>query len=66
MLTQYLNHFKHLRDSKQLNRLGIEIAVILVVKVFLLYLLWALCFSNPIAKETRQLAVTRILLHSSN
>ncbi|MDI1309631.1 MAG: hypothetical protein PSV17_09400 [Methylotenera sp.] len=66
MITQYFDHLKHLKESKKPGRLAIEISLILAIKIFLLWLLWALCFSHPIAKDARQLAVTRIILNHSN
>jgi hypothetical protein len=66
MITRYFDHFKRLKDSKKSGRLAIEISIILIIKIFLLWLLWALYFSHPIAKEARQLAVTRMILNHSN
>lgn len=45
--------------------LGFEISLILALKIFLLWAIWWACFSHPIAKETRQQAVTQILLTPS-
>jgi len=42
--------------------LGFEISLILAIKIFLLWAIWWICFSHPIAKESRQHAVTQILL----
>ena len=66
MISWYLEHLKLLKESRKSGRLAIEISLILVIKIFLLWLLWALCFSHPIAKDARQLAVTRAILNQSN
>jgi hypothetical protein len=66
MITRYFDHLKRLKESRKSGRLAIEMSIILVIKVFLLWLLWALCFSHPIAKDARQLAVTRMILNHSN
>ena len=66
MLTSYIDHLKRLRESSNSGRLVIEITAILVIKFMLLWLLWALCFSHPIAKDARQLAVTRMILNHPN
>ncbi len=66
MITRYIDHLKRLKDSRKPGRLAVEICLILAIKILLLWLLWALCFSHPIAKEARQLAVTRMLLNHSN
>jgi hypothetical protein len=66
MFTWYFDHLKRLKASRKSGRLAIEISIILVIKIFLLWLLWALCFSHPIAKDARQLAVTRMILNHSN
>ena len=63
MISQYLTHLKDLSKSDKFGRLAIELAVIITIKLALLWLLWSLCFSHPIAKDTRQLAVTRMLLN---
>jgi len=63
MITRYFNHLKQLKDARKSNQLAIEITVILVVKVILLWLLWVVYFSQPIAKDARQLAVTRMILN---
>lgn len=66
MISWYLKHLKFLKEFRKSGRLAIEISLILVIKIFLLWLLWALCFSHPIAKDARQLAVTRVILNHSN
>jgi hypothetical protein len=66
MITHYLQHLKRLRKASNSGRLAFEISLILLIKVFLLWLLWSLCFSDPIARDARQLAVTRVLLNQSN
>ncbi|MES2013094.1 MAG: cytochrome oxidase putative small subunit CydP [Pseudomonadota bacterium] len=63
MINRYFNHLKQLKDAKKSSRLAIEITVILTVKIILLWLLWAAYFSQPIAKDARQLAVTRMILN---
>jgi hypothetical protein len=40
-----------------------EIAVILVIKVILLYGIWALWFDQPVPKEQRLEKTTRIILN---
>ncbi len=66
MICRYFNHFKRLKESEKFGRLAIEITIILVIKIILLWLLWSLFFSHPIAKDARQLAVTRMILSHSN
>jgi len=66
MINRYFDHLKRLKESNKSARFTFEISIILIIKVLLLWLLWALCFSNPIAEDSRQLAVTRILLNQSN
>jgi hypothetical protein len=66
MINRYFDHLKRLRESSNSGRLAIEITAILVIKFMLLWLLWALCFSHPIAKDARQLAVTRMILNHPN
>jgi len=65
-MTWYFDHLKRLKDSRKSGRLAIEISIVLVIKIILLWLLWALCFSHPIAKDARQLAVTRMIFNHSN
>ncbi|MGZ8983837.1 MAG: cytochrome oxidase putative small subunit CydP [Methylotenera sp.] len=60
------SHLKRLKESGRFGRLAIEISIILIIKILLLWLLWALFFSHPIAKDARQLAVTRMILNHSN
>jgi hypothetical protein len=66
MLTWYFNHLRRLKEARKSSQFAIEITLILVIKIILLGLLWALCFSHPIAKDARQLAVTRMILNHSN
>ena len=66
MITRYINRLKRLKETGKPSRLALEISLILTIKILLLWLLWALCFSNPIAKDARQLAVTRMILSHSN
>jgi hypothetical protein len=66
MITRYFDHFKRLKESRKSGRLALELSIILIIKILLLCLLWALCFSHPIAKDARQLAVTRMILNHSN
>jgi len=66
MTNRYFDHLKRLKESNQTGRFAFEISIILIIKILLLWLLWALCFSQPIAKDARQLAVTRIILNHSN
>jgi len=66
MINCYIEHLKRLKDTKKPVRLAIEITLVLVIKIVLLWLLWALCFSQPIAKDARQSAVTRMILNQSN
>jgi hypothetical protein len=63
MIPRYFDHFKRLKKSRKSRQLAIEIVIILAAKVMLLWLLWVLFFSHPIAKDTRQSAVTRMLLN---
>jgi hypothetical protein len=66
MINRYINHLKSLKKSRKSGQLHIEVTVVLLIKFALLWLLWALCFSHPIAKDARQLAVTRMILNQSN
>jgi len=66
MITWYFDRLKRLKESKKSSQLAFEIAIILVVKIVLLWLLWTVCFSHPIAKDARQLAITRMILNHSN
>jgi hypothetical protein len=66
MITWYFNHLRRLKAFDKFGRLAFEITIILIVKIVLLWLLWTLCFSHPIAKDARQLAVTRMILSHSN
>lgn len=71
MVSIYINYLRRLKKRRlkktdQVGRLAIEITLILVIKVILLWLLWAMFFAHPIAKDARQLAVTRIILDQSN
>ena len=66
MINCYLKHLQNLKNTKKPLRLAIEITLVLVIKIILLWLLWALCFSQPIAKDARQSAVTRMILNQSN
>ncbi|MEQ1602184.1 MAG: cytochrome oxidase putative small subunit CydP [Methylophilaceae bacterium] len=43
----------------------IEIAVILIVKILLLWFIWTAFFSHPIPKDARQNATTRMILNQS-
>lgn len=61
-----INHFKVLKANHKNKRLAIEISVVLMVKILLLWLIWMLFFSHPIAKEARQEAVTRIILNQTH
>lgn len=65
MTSTYINHLKQLRLSNKQGRLALEITIILIVKVFLLWGIWALFFSHPVAKQDRQTAVTRIILNKT-
>lgn len=65
MKNRWISHLSSLKVNRQYSRLAIEITVILIAKVFLLYLLWWVCFSHPIAKQDRQAAVTRIIMNTS-
>ncbi len=65
MISSYTHHLRRLRDSNKNGRLAFEITVILIVKVILLWTIWALFFSNPVAKDSRQAAVTKIILNQT-
>jgi hypothetical protein len=65
MITWYVDHLKRLKDTRKSGRLAIEISIVLIIKIILLWLLWVLCFSHPITKDARQLAVTRMILNHS-
>lgn len=66
MVSTYINYLRRLKETDNFGRLAVEITIILVIKVILLWLLWAMFFAHPIAKDARQLAVTRIILNQSN
>ena len=66
LIKRCLKHLKDLKAEGKFGRLTIEIALILVVKALLLWLIWALCFSHPIPKSARQNAVTSIILNNHN
>jgi hypothetical protein len=65
MTSSYINHLKRLRGSNKNGRLAFEITVILIVKVILSWAIWALFFSHPVAKDSRQAAVTKIILNKT-
>ncbi len=65
MTSSYINHLKRLKGGNKNGRLAFEITVILVVKVILLWTIWALFFSNPVAKDSRQAAVTKLILNKT-
>ena len=66
MISKYFDHLRQLKRADQSKRLAVEITIILLVKLMLLWLIWAMFFSHPIAKETRQSAVTRVILNKTN
>jgi hypothetical protein len=69
LLPSFPKYFEHLRQLKGANksrRLAIEITIVLIVKVILLWLIWVMFFSDPIAKEARQSEVTRIILNQTH
>ncbi|MFM9913424.1 MAG: cytochrome oxidase putative small subunit CydP [Methylophilaceae bacterium] len=64
MLFNRLNHHFNTRiQTGKTGRLALEISLALAIKLLLLWLLWMLFFSHPIAKNDRQQAVTRIILN---
>ncbi len=66
ILSKYFKHLQQLKGANKSRRLAIEITIILIVKVILLWLIWAIFFSHPIAKEARQSEVTRIILNQTH
>jgi len=66
ILSKYFEHLRQLKDSNKSGRLTFEITMILIVKVMLLWLIWAMFFSHPVVKEARQSAVTRLILNKTN
>lgn len=66
MISKYFDHLRQLKGANKSGRLAIEISIILIVKVMLLWLIWAMFFSHPIAKEARQSAVTRLILNKTH
>lgn len=66
MISKYFEHLRQLKGANKSGRLAIEITIILIVKVILLWLIWAMYFSHPIAKEARQSEVTRLILNKTN
>lgn len=66
MMTRYFDRLKRLKESRKSGQLAFEITIILIVKIGLLWFLWTAFFSHPIAKDARQLAVTRMILNHSN
>jgi hypothetical protein len=65
MTLTYINHLRQLRHNNKHGQLALEITIILIVKVILLWAIWALFFSHPVAKDDRQSAVTRIILNKT-
>ena len=63
LITRCLKHLKDLKTAGKFGRLTTEITLVLLIKVFLLGLIWAMFFSHPLAKDARQQAVTRMLLN---
>jgi hypothetical protein len=59
------NIFIKISSFFQAKGLGFEIGVILIFKIILLWVIWWAFFSHPIAKESRQQAVTQTLLTPS-
>jgi len=66
MISKYFDHLRQLKGANKSGRLAIEISIILIVKVILLWLIWGMFFSHPIAKEARQSAVTRLILNKTH
>jgi len=66
MMKQLYSRMTRLKKDQKYGRLALEISLILIIKIMLLWLLWALCFSNPIPKDDRESAVTRMILNHSN
>jgi len=66
IISRYFDRLRQLKSSNKSGQLAIEIAIILIIKVMLLWLIWAMFFSHPIAKDARQSAVTRIILNHPN
>lgn len=66
MKNWHLKQIKRMIKGKTPVRLGVEIALILMVKVILLWLIWSAYFSHPIAKDARQAATTRLILNEPN
>lgn len=64
-LKQYAEYLSHLNKQQRYSRLAVEITIVLTVKVILIWLLWWSFFSQPIPKEARQDAVTRVILTPS-
>ncbi len=62
LITRCQKHLVNLKTAGKSGRLAMEITLVLLIKVFLLWLIWAMFFSHPLAKEARQEAVTRMLL----
>jgi len=61
-----IDHFKQLKSAGKFGRLALEIIIVLVIKTLLLWLIWSLYFSNPVPKDARQSAVTRMILNNPN
>lgn len=40
-----------------------EITLVIIIKVMLLYAIWALCFDQPMPREDRAGNVTRVILN---
>jgi len=59
------NIFLKLNNFFQSKGLAFEIGVILIFKILILWGIWWAFFSHPIAKESRQQAVTQTLLTPS-
>jgi len=65
MTSFFTNHFRQLKLHDKRGQLALEITLILIIKVILLWTIWALFFSNPVAKDVRQVAVTKIILNKT-
>jgi multidrug resistance efflux pump len=66
ILSKYFEHLRQLKSANKSRQFAIEITIILIVKVILLWLIWAMFFSHPITREARQSEVTRIILNQTH
>lgn len=60
------SHFRALKSQQRFGQLAFEITIILAIKLLLLWALWAACFSHAMPKDSRQAAVSQLILNQSH